>query len=152
MKKIYKTIVLLGTIATLGTSCNDWLNVYPSDQIKVRYIKLTIYEVPYQQKPCISGLRVFGTGDGEKPQNAEFTVARSENGLDMTVSAKAEQATGYNILWGHKKDKLYHSYLVYGEELKEKRIGALIKDKNYYVRVDTFNENGITEGNTVKMV
>ena len=120
--------------------------------IKVRYIKLTIYEVPYQQKPCISGLRVFGTGDGEKPQNAEFTVARSENGLDMTVSAKAEQATGYNILWGHKKDKLYHSYLVYGEELKEKRIGALIKDKNYYVRVDTFNENGITEGNTVKMV
>lgn len=33
--------------------------------IKVRYIKLTIYEVPYQQKPCISGLRVFGTGDGE---------------------------------------------------------------------------------------
>ncbi len=70
----------------------------------------------------------------------------------MTVSAKAEQATGYNILWGHKKDKLYHSYLVYGEELKEKRIGALIKDKNYYVRVDTFNENGITEGNTVKMV
>lgn len=34
MKKIYKTIVLLGTIATLGTSCNDWLNVYPSDQIK----------------------------------------------------------------------------------------------------------------------
>lgn len=120
--------------------------------IKVRYIKLTIYEVPYQQKPCISGLRVFGTGDGEKPQNAEFTVARSENGLDMTVSAKAEQATGYNILWGHKKDKLYHSYLVYGEKLKEKRIGALIKDKNYYVRVDTFNENGITEGNTVKMV
>ena len=62
------------------------------------------------------------------------------------VSTKAEQATGYNILWGHKKDKLYHSYLVYGEELKEKRIGALIKDKNYYVRVDTFNENGITEG------
>ena len=38
MKKIYKTIVLLGTIATLGTSCNDWLNVYPSDQIKEEFL------------------------------------------------------------------------------------------------------------------
>lgn len=38
MKKIYRTIVLLGTIAILGTSCNDWLNVYPSDQIKEEFL------------------------------------------------------------------------------------------------------------------
>ncbi len=28
----------------------------------------------------------------------------------------------------------------------EQRIGALVKDEHYYVRVDAFNENGITEG------
>lgn len=38
MKKIYKAIVLLGFTAVLGTSCNDWLNVYPSDQIKEEYL------------------------------------------------------------------------------------------------------------------
>lgn len=70
----------------------------------------------------------------------------------MFVTAKAENAIGYNILWGHKEDKLYHSYLVYGNEVDAKRIGALVKDKNYYVRVDTFNEGGITEGDSIKTI
>ena len=118
--------------------------------IQVRFLRLTIYEVPYGQKPCVSGFRVFGIGDGEKPGETEFTVQRSADGLDMIVSAKAENATGYNILWGHRKEKLYHSYLVYGEKLEEKRIGALVKESGYYVRVDTFNENGITEGTVIK--
>ena len=30
----------------------------------------------------------------------------------------------------------------------KKRIGALVDGESYYVRVDTFNENGITEGKT----
>ena len=31
------------------------------------------------------------------------------------------------------------------------RIGALIKGRDYYVRVDAFNENGITEGSCIKL-
>lgn len=38
MKRIYRTIVLLGAMTTLGTSCSDWLNVYPSDQIKEEFL------------------------------------------------------------------------------------------------------------------
>ena len=38
MKKIYRTIVLLSATAVLGTSCSDWLNVYPSDQIKEEFL------------------------------------------------------------------------------------------------------------------
>lgn len=38
MKRIYRTIVLLGAMVTLGTSCSDWLNVYPSDQIKEEFL------------------------------------------------------------------------------------------------------------------
>lgn len=38
MKKIYKTILLSGLVGTLLSSCSDWLNVYPSDQIKEEYL------------------------------------------------------------------------------------------------------------------
>ncbi len=115
------------------------------DGIQVRYLKLTILEVPYDQKPCISGLRVFGKGHGEKPLATKFKAQRT-NDLDMQVEIEPNSAMGYNILWGHRPDKMYHSYMVFGES---QRIGALVKDRQYYVRVDAFNENGITEGTTV---
>ena len=38
MKRIYRTIGLLGAMFALGTSCSDWLNVYPSDQIKEEFL------------------------------------------------------------------------------------------------------------------
>lgn len=57
-------------------------------------------------------------------------------------------AVGYNILWGHAPDKLYHSYMIFGTT---QRIGALVKGQEYYVRVDAFNENGITEGSVRKI-
>jgi hypothetical protein len=34
--------------------------------------------------------------------------------------------------------------MVFGSE--ETRVGALIEGRKYYVRVDAFNENGITKG------
>lgn len=119
--------------------------VIREDGIAVRYLKLTILEVPYGQKPCISGLRVFGIGDGKKPEIPAFTVNR-DNDLDMMVEINQVNATGYNILWGDSPEKLYHSYMTFDTRQK---IGALVKGKSYYVRVDAFNENGITEGQVV---
>lgn len=58
---------------------------------------------------------------------------------------------GYNILWGHRPDKLYHSYMVMGTEIVDKRIGALIKGQHCFVRVDAFNENGITVSRTIPL-
>ena len=54
---------------------------------------------------------------------------------------------GYNILFGSAPHKLYHSYMVFSAG--EKRIGALVKGCHYFVRVDAFNENGITEGKCI---
>lgn len=116
--------------------------------VQARFLKLTVIEVPYGQTACISGLRIFGVGDGEKPEVPEFEAYR-ENELDMMVKIAGTNATGYNILWGSQPDKLYHSHMVFGNE---QRIGALVKGKEYYVRVDAFNENGITEGNVVKIL
>ena len=120
---------------------------------EARFVKLTILEIPYEQNPCISGLRVFGFGGETKPTVPSFESNRSEDELDLLVSIEGENAVGYNILWGHEPEKLYHSCMIYHDRENmhtnakvEKRIGALVKGQKYYVRVDAFNESGITEG------
>lgn len=117
--------------------------------ISVRYIRLTIDEVPYQVNPCVSGLRVWGNGQGALPKAASDVKIECSGALDMTVSWTAESIAGVNILWGYAEDKLYHSCIVHGTT--QKHIGALIKNHSLYVRVDTFNENGITEGTIQKV-
>ena len=52
---------------------------------------------------------------------------------------------GYEGLWGHSPEKLYHSFRVFSTTQAE--IRALMAGvEQYYVRVDAFNEAGITEG------
>ena len=114
-----------------------------------RYLRLSEMAVPYGQNPCVSGLRAFGLGRGEKPAVPQFTAVRA-NDLDMLVGIKPQDsALGYNILFGSSPEKLYHSCMVFAAG--EHRLGALIKGREYYVRVDAFNENGITEGKCVKL-
>ncbi|MBR4501856.1 MAG: family 43 glycosylhydrolase [Clostridia bacterium] len=116
---------------------------------RVRFLRLSDLAVPYGQQPCISGLRVFGLGRGEKPAVPVFT-ARRDSDLDMTVSIEAQENTlGYNILFGNSPEKLYHSYMTF--KAGEKRVGALIKGRNYFVRVDAFNETGITQGTCIRL-
>ena len=119
-----------------------------SDGMQLRYLRLVIREVPYGQKPCVSGLRVFGRGNGERPEVPSYQAVRAGDlDFDVTIE-KNSSAVGWNILWGQSPDKLYHSYMVFKPE---QRIGALVKGRNYYVRVDAFNENGITEGICTKL-
>lgn len=122
--------------------------VVKEDGVKARFIKLTVLEIPYDQKPCISGLRVFGIGNGEAPKAPKFTANRTTD-IDMEVKIEDNGAVGYNILWGHAPEKLYHSYMVFGKDVQT--IGALVKGQDYYVRVDAFNEVGIAEGEVVAL-
>ena len=111
---------------------------------RARYLRLSDLVVPYGQRPCVSGLRVFGLGHGAKPAVPAFTAERMSD-LDMTVCIQPQENTvGYNILFGSAPDKLYHSYMIF--KAGEQRVGALIKGRKYFVRVDAFSENGITEG------
>lgn len=95
--------------------------------------------------PAISGLRIFGKAQVDLPEQPQYQVERCGD-LDMQVSVESKNAIGYNILWGKSPEKLYHSYLTYNHV---QRIGALEKGKAYYVRVDAFNEAGITKGEIV---
>jgi len=123
--------------------------VVSEDGFAARFLRLSDMAVPYEQNPCVSGLRIFGLGEGDKPAVPEFAVERAGD-LDMNVCIREQTDTlGYNILFGSSPDKLYHSCMVFRPG--EQRIGALIKGRNYFVRVDAFNENGITEGTCRKL-
>ncbi len=109
-----------------------------------RYVRLSDMAVPFGQSPCISGLRVFGRGKGEAPAVPCYSAQRV-NDLDLIVDIEAQENTlGYNVLFGNSPEKLYHSCMSFTPG--KLRIGALVKGRAYYVRVDAFNENGITEG------
>ena len=109
-----------------------------------RYVKLVILELPYNQKAHISGLRIFGKQQGSLPTKVSNVITTVQGELDLLIRWEGSNAIGYNILWGHQPDKLYHSYMVYGK--MEQQIGALMKGESLWVRIDAFNGAGIIEG------
>lgn len=116
----------------------------------IRYIRLTGYDMPYNGNFAISGLRVFGKGNGDNPGKANIFIAKKTGKTSAKISwKKIGNATGYNVRWGIAADKLYSSWLLY--EQTELELNCLNSGTNYFVAVDTFNENGITLGETHEM-
>lgn len=114
-----------------------------------RYVRCTVTELPFGQNAALSGLRVFGLDDGKKPAAPKIKEALRKSALDADIAWEGE-GCGYTVLWGHAPDKLYHSSTVFGA--KEYRIGALNAEQRTWVRVDAFNESGITHGETVEII
>lgn len=111
---------------------------------KLRFIRITAYELPYDMRFALSGLRVFGKGNREKPKQTKVRTKRISH-LDASLDwDRIEDAQGYNVRYGIAPDKLYSSWLVYEQNYLE--LPMLCKGQEYYVSVDSFNENGITEG------
>ena len=136
------------TRETVARECSNGYYEYP-EGIRARYVRVTGGSLPYGQTLRISGLRVFGNGVGEKPAQAQATALRV-GPLDGKVSWQhLENAQGCNVRYGIAPDKLYHSWLVYGAD--EVKLSTLMAGQTYYVCVDSFNENGITTGEIIKM-
>lgn len=115
-----------------------------SNGVAARYVRVTAKALPYGQALRISGLRVFGIGGGEKPAKA-IASAKRVGSLDAVVTWDViETAQGCNVRYGTAPDKLYQSWMVY--DVNEVTLSTLIKGKQYYICVDSFNENGITKG------
>ena len=132
----------------VARECSNGYYAY-ADGIRARYIRVMGGELPYGQTLRISGLRVFGNGAGARPAAAKAAAVRVD-ALDGKISWQhLENAQGCNVRYGTAPDKLYHSWLVYGED--EVTLSTLMAGQTYYICVDSFNENGITEGDVVKM-
>ena len=136
------------TRETVARECSNGYYEY-ADGIRARYVRVTGGELPYGQLLRISGLRVFGNGEGAKPAQAEAAGARVD-ALDAKITWKhIEKAQGYNVRYGVAPDKLYLSWLVYAAD--EVTLSTLTAGQEYYVCVDSFNENGITPGKIFKL-
>lgn len=120
---------------------NDYVQL--AEPVKARYIRFTSYHVPTRYL-AISGLRIFGNGNGKKPGKVkQFEVVRNSDRRDAHLTWKAQsKAQGYNVRWGIAPDKLYNSWLVYGKDSLD--IRSLNIDQPYYFSVEAFNENGIS--------
>ena len=96
--------------------------------------------------------RVFGLGMGKTPQQPKkLALDRRADRRDITISWEpVKGAQGYNVLWGIAPDKLYSSWMVYGNN--ELFMKSLTTDQDYYFCVEAFNENGVSLRSEVKHV
>ena len=116
-----------------------------SSPVNARFIKLVNIHMP-TGKFAISGLRVFGNGNGALPDTVKhFIVLRTE--ADKRSAwikwQLTDNAIGYTIYTGTAPDKLYNNIMVYGSN--EYYFKAMEKDQPYYFQIEAFNENGISK-------
>lgn len=114
--------------------------------VMARYMKLTNYHMPANAVFSLSGLRVFGSGLGQKPAQVDgVTAVRPANRRTMNVKWNpARNADFYIVRYGIHPDRLNHNMQVY--DANEVLLYGLNTDSEYYVTVDAINDSGITRG------
>ena len=114
--------------------------------VQARFIKLENIHMP-SGKFAISGLRVFGNGNGEKPDSVKtFMVLRTEKDKrsGWIRWSPVNNAYAYNIYWGTAPDKLYNCVMVMNNNINEYWFKAMDKLKTYYFTIEAINENGVS--------
>ncbi|MBL7757317.1 MAG: discoidin domain-containing protein, partial [Chitinophagaceae bacterium] len=115
-----------------------------SQPVQARYIKLENIHMP-TGKFAISGLRVFGNGNGEKPAAVkQFMVLRTEKDKRSAYIkwSPVDNAYAYNIYYGTSPDRLYNCVMVH--DLNEYWFKAMDREKTYYFTIEAINENGVS--------
>ena len=113
--------------------------------VQARFIKLENFHMP-TGKFAISGLRVFGNGNGAKPDSVkQFFVLRTEKDKRSAYMkwSPVDNAFAYNFYYGTHPDKLYNCVMVH--DLNEYWFKAMDKEKPYYFTIEAINENGVSE-------
>ena len=113
--------------------------------VQARFIKLENIHMP-TGKFAISGLRVFGNGNGSKPGAVQgFIVLRTEKDKRSAFIKwkPVDNAFAYNIYYGTHPDKLYTSIMIHANN--EYWMKAMDSQKTYYYCIEAINENGVSE-------
>jgi xylan 1,4-beta-xylosidase len=114
--------------------------------VQARFIKLENMHMP-AGKFAISGLRVFGNGNGTKPDAVKtFFVLRTEKDprSGWIKWNPVSNAYAYNIYYGTAPDKLYNCIMVYNNNYNEYWFKGMDKMKPYYFTIEAVNENGVS--------
>jgi xylan 1,4-beta-xylosidase len=111
--------------------------------VKAAFVRLKDIEMP-DGKSAVSGLRVFGKGNGKIPPDVKRLEVTRDN--DRRIAhlkwERLKGVTGYNICFGPSSNKMALNYMVYGKNNLD--IRSLSVDSAYSFRVEAFNENGIS--------
>ncbi len=122
------------------------------NSVQARFIKLENIHMP-TGKFAISGLRVFGNGNGTKPDTVKgFIVLRTEKDKRSAFIKwkPVDNAFAYNIYYGTHPEKLYNSIMVHSNN--EYWMKAMDLQKAYYYSIESVNENGVSERSKVMKV
>lgn len=116
--------------------------------VKARFVKLENSHMP-TGKFALSGLRVFGKGNGDAPTAVEnFMVLRAdpqkfgERRSSWIRWKQHQNADGYVIYFGKDPNKLYGSIMVYGKS--DYFFTGMDRTDVYYFQIEAFNANGIS--------
>jgi len=143
---------------TLLVDKSNYTKDVPHDYIELpkpvlaRFVKLENLHMP-TGKFAISGLRVFGYGNGSKPDAVKsFIVLRTEKDKRSAWLkwSPVGNAYAYNIYFGTAPDKLYNSIMVYNAN--EYYYKGMDLKKTYYYTIEAINENGVSEKTPVARV
>ena len=134
---------------------NEYIQKYPLSKSQVwlkttgdmyaRFIKLENIHMP-TGKFAISGLRVFGNGNGEKPAVVEnFIVLRTEKDKRSAYLKwkPVNNAYAYNIYYGTDPQKLYTCIMVH--DFNEYWLKTMDNQKHYFFTIEAINENGVSQ-------
>ena len=116
-----------------------------ANPVKARYIKLENIHMP-TGKFALSGLRVFGNGNGAKPDSVkQFIVLRTEKDKRSAFIkwSPVDNAFAYNIFYGTEPGKLYTSIMVHANN--EYWLKTMDSQKPYYFAIEAINENGVSQ-------
>jgi hypothetical protein len=123
-----------------------------SQPVQARFIKLENIHMP-TGKFAISGLRVFGNGNGSRPDAVQgFIVLRTEKDKRSAFIKwkPVDNAFAYNIYYGTHPGKLYTSIMIHDNN--EYWMKAMDSQKTYYYCIEAFNENGVSERSKIMEV
>ncbi len=136
--------------ADLSDSNRDRPNAYVEGEAPVdaRFIRYEHGEVAAANL-AISDLRVFGTADGLAPQRPTARVERGEDQRNALVRIQpVSNALGYNVRWGTAPDRLFLTYQVYADDLRDGgdqlEIRALNTGVDYWFAVEAFSPSGVS--------
>ena len=116
-----------------------------STPVQARFIKVENIHMP-TGKFAVSGLRVFGNGNGTKPDTVKnFIVLRTEKDKRSAFIKwrPVDNAFAYNIYYGTHPDKLYTCIMVHSNN--EYWMKAMDSQRTYYYSIEAINENEVSE-------
>lgn len=120
--------------------------------VQARFIRLENVHIP-TGKFAISGLRVFGNGNGSKPAAVKTLVVLRTQKDKRSAYIKwspVDNAFAYNLYFGTAPDKLYNCIMIH--DFNEYWFKAMDKEKAYYFSIEAINENGVSEKTKVMKV